>query len=93
MKNHGAVTMKLKIKTAIILSLIFISTNIMASGLHTVDYNYINDLIGGRATGLAGAFTAISDDPSGANYNPAGIVFAIDNQISLSVNKLYNSFT
>jgi len=57
-----------------------------AGGLHTNDFNYINDLIGGRATGLGGAYTAVSDDPSGAYYNPAGIVFAIDNQISLSVN-------
>lgn len=59
---------------------------IHAGGLATSDLNYINDLIGGRATGLGGAYTAISDDPSGAFYNPAGLVFAFDNQISLSVN-------
>ncbi len=60
--------------------------DIYAAGLHTVDNNYINDLIGDKATGLGGAYAAISDDPSGAYYNPAGLVFAVDNQISLSVN-------
>ncbi len=57
-----------------------------AAGLHTIDTNYINDHIGDKATGLGGAYCAISDDPSGAYYNPAGLVFAFDNQISLSVN-------
>ncbi len=61
-------------------------SHLTAGGLATSDFNYINDLIGGRATGLGGAYTAISDDPSGAYYNPAGLVFAFDNQISLSVN-------
>jgi long-chain fatty acid transport protein len=56
------------------------------AGLSSADYNYNNDLIGDRATGFAGAFTAISDDPSGAYYNPAGLSFAAENQISLSVN-------
>ena len=56
------------------------------AGLDTTDYNYINDLIGDRATGLGGAYCAISDDPSGAYYNPAGLVFTYENQISLSVN-------
>ena len=55
-------------------------------GLHTLDTNYINDHIGDKATGLGGAYCAISDDPSGAYYNPAGLVFALENQISLSVN-------
>jgi len=74
-----------------LLLMICIDLNIYAGGnLMTIDYNYINDLIGGRATGMAGAYTAISDDPSGSYYNPAGIVFAIDNQISLSVNSYKN---
>jgi len=71
---------------------IFISVNGYPSGLHTTDFNYINDLVGGRATGMAGAYTAISDDPAGAYYNPAGLVFAPDNQISLSVNTYKRKF-
>lgn len=60
------------------------------AALPTPDTNYINDLIGDRATGLGGAFTAVSDSPEGAWYNPAGLVFAYDNQISLSVNSYKN---
>ena len=56
------------------------------AGLASADFNYMNDLIGDRATGLGGAYVAISDDPAGAYYNPAGLAFAFDNQISLSVN-------
>ncbi len=69
---------------------LFSSYGIFAAGLDTQNYNYINDLVGDRALGMGGAYTAISDDPSGAYYNPAGIVFAIDNQISLSVNSYKN---
>ncbi len=72
--------------TIFMLCAFFITGSAFAAGLHTVDYNYINDIIGDKATGLGGAYCAISDDPSGAYYNPAGLVFAIDNQISLSVN-------
>ena len=70
--------------------IIFATADLLASGLSTCDFNYINDMVGGRATGLGGAYTAISDDPSGAFYNPAGLVYAIDNQISLSVNSYKN---
>ncbi|MEO0592464.1 MAG: UPF0164 family protein [Myxococcota bacterium] len=37
------------------------------------DTHYQDFVIGGRAVGLGGAFTAIADDPSGLFYNPAGI--------------------
>jgi hypothetical protein len=81
-----------KIVTILSFIVIFLSSlnNSFAAGLHTIDYNYINDFIGSRATGMAGAYTAISDDPSGTYYNPAGIIFAYDNQISLSVNSYKN---
>lgn len=52
------------------------------------EYHYINEIIGEKAGGMGGAFTAIADDPSGAYYNPAGLAFAYDNQISLSVNTI-----
>jgi len=45
-----------------------------------------NVLPGGRASLLGGAYTALSDDPSGAWYNPAGISHAKNNEISLSGN-------
>ena len=48
--------------------------------------HYSNQLIGYRAAGLGGAYTAISDDPSGLYYNPAGIVYAQTSNLSASVN-------
>lgn len=35
--------------------------------------NYQNRLVGQRALGLGGAFTAIADDPTAAYYNPAAL--------------------
>lgn len=50
------------------------------------DLHYNNILIGDRAAGMGGAYTAVSDDPSGLYYNPAGIVFAAGRSFSASVN-------
>ena len=50
------------------------------------DYHYVNILVGDRASGLGGAYTAISDDPSGCFYNPAGIAFAPHTSLSGSAN-------
>ncbi|MEM7184041.1 MAG: hypothetical protein AAF518_24285 [Spirochaetota bacterium] len=51
----------------------------------TADPHYnIRGFFGDRATGMAGAFTAISDDPSGAIYNPAGLGFSYYNYMSNS---------
>jgi len=41
-------------------------------------------LPGGRAAMLCGAYTAVSSDPSGLFYNPAGIVQGTQNQVSLN---------
>lgn len=47
-------------------------------------YHNINGFFGERASGMGGAYTAISDDPSGGYYNPAGLAYAYDSSISLS---------
>ncbi|BBP42459.1 OmpP1/FadL family transporter [Thiosulfativibrio zosterae] len=69
--------------TAILFSsiLLLISTKVYAD-----QYHYSDILIGDRAAGFSGAYTAISDDPSGLYYNPAGIVRAPDGQLSASAN-------
>ena len=90
MKNTKSPILPVIKKIVLVALLLIPARGIYAGGLATTDFNYINDLIGGRATGLGGAYTAISDDPSGAYYNPAGLVFAFDNQISLSVNSYKN---
>jgi len=71
------------IKIPLLFALTFSSIHAFGSLTET---NMVNDLIGDRATGMGGAYAAVSDDPSGAFYNPAGLAFAVDNQISLSVN-------
>lgn len=49
-------------------------------------FHYKNNLIGERASGLAGAYTAVSDSPAGCFYNPAGMVYIPGNSLSASVN-------
>ena len=46
-------------------------------------------LIGDRALGMGGAYTALSDDPSGIAYNPAGIAFGKGDNLSASVNLFF----
>lgn len=57
------------------------------------DYHYKNILIGDRATGMGGAYTAVSDDPSGMYYNPAGIVYSGKRNLSASVNAYHSTKT
>ena len=54
-------------------------------------YHYKNLLIGERPAGMAGAYTAVSDTPEGAFYNPAGIAYAVGKSLSVSVNAYHNS--
>lgn len=48
--------------------------------------HYVNVLVGERAAGMAGAYSAVSDDASGMFYNPAGISFARETSLSASMN-------
>jgi len=52
------------------------------------EYHNVNQIVGDRALGMAGAYTAVSDDPAGLYYNPAGMVYATADNISASVNSL-----
>ncbi len=62
-----------------------------AGNLHADEYHYNNIIIGDRAAGLAGAYTAISDEASGLFYNPAGIVFSENLQLSASANAFHET--
>lgn len=57
------------------------------------EWHYNNVIIGERATGMGGAYTAISDDPSGLFHNPAGIVYGGQRNLSASVNAFSISTT
>lgn len=48
--------------------------------------NYQNYVVGERAAGMGGAYTAFSESAEGSLYNPGGLVFSPDNRISLSAN-------
>lgn len=48
--------------------------------------NYQAIPMGERAVGMGGAFTALSNDESGAYYNPAGPAFTRSNSLSLNIN-------
>ena len=77
-----------RISSALALLLVIGHGSLLADDLH-----YNNVLIGDRASGLAGAYTAISDDASGLFYNPAGIVYTENLQLSASANALYSTET
>lgn len=64
----------------------FVAPSVLAD-----DFHYINMLVGNRATGLGGAYTALSDDPAGCYYNPAGISFSPHLSLSASVNAFNTS--
>jgi hypothetical protein len=51
---------------------------------HADDSNFRPYVIGARAAGMGGAFTALADDGSGPYYNPGGIAFALRSSLSLS---------
>lgn len=50
------------------------------------EFHYNNILVGDRASGMGGAYTAVSDDPGGMYYNPAGIAYTTGKSLSASVN-------
>ncbi|MBA4422991.1 MAG: hypothetical protein C0390_07790 [Syntrophus sp. (in: bacteria)] len=54
------------------------------------EFHYNNMIIGERASGMGGAFTALANDASGMYYNPAGIVHAQAKSLSASVNAYYS---
>lgn len=53
------------------------------------EYHYNNFIIGDRASGMGGAYTAVSDDATGLFYNPSAIVYSGDKNVSASVNSYF----
>ncbi len=71
--------------------LAFFFAALMCSAAWADVYHYRNILVGGRASGLGGAYTALSDDPDGLYYNPAGVVYSYGNNLSASANAYHSS--
>jgi long-chain fatty acid transport protein len=74
---------KLKQQWGLLSAIFFIAT---ATGTMADSYHYVNILVGNRATGLGGAYTALADDPTGCFYNPAGTAMSPSESISASMN-------
>ena len=73
----------MQLKEIIFYALIIGPTLGMADEFHNV-----NQIVGDRSIGMAGAYGAVSDDPAGMVYNPAGIAFANSASMSANVNTL-----
>ncbi len=55
------------------------------------EYHYNSTIIGERPAGMAGAYTAVSDDASGLFHNPAGTVYSFGSNLSVSANAFNTS--
>lgn len=71
--------------------LVFVLILVFASGAWADSYHYRNIIVGDRASGMGGAFTAIADDPSGIFYNPSGMVYSQGTNVSASANAYHNT--
>lgn len=69
------------------------SVLLFVSSVQADIYHYNNQLVGERAAGMGGAYTAVSDDPGGLYYNPAGISYTKGNKLSASMNSFSESTT
>lgn len=83
----------MKLKNLFRLLLIVAMVSIMVGVAAADSYHYKNLLIGERASGMAGAYTAVADDPSGIHYNPAGLIYSQGTNVSASANAYHNSET
>ncbi len=71
-------------KTLALITMVFLS--LMAGDLNAFNYNHRNVPIGERAAMMGGAYTALSNDISGAYYNPAGLAFITQPSLSMNAN-------
>jgi len=71
----------------IIINLFFILCTISISFAQTSGLSFLKIGVSGRATGMAEAFTAVTDDATATYWNPAGLMLAKDNHLSLTHNE------
>ena len=57
---------------------------VLPVALRPDSYHNIQGFYGGRAAALGGAYAAVSDDPTGAYYNPAGLGFMDRDYVTVS---------
>src|SRR5690349_9357619 len=71
--------MRIRVGSAVMMALAVLSNLAQAD-----DSNFRPYIVGARAAGMGGAYTALADDGSGPYYNPGGIAFARHSSLSLS---------
>ncbi len=68
-----------------------------ASGARAADQSagmpgdWLSQYLGPRPAGVGGAFVAVADDPIGVVWNPAGLSFMSQNQVSAETSRLFES--
>jgi hypothetical protein len=67
-----------------ILTKLVILILLIITPLFSDEYHNVNGFFGERASGMGGAFSAISDDVSGAFYNPAGLAFVTTSNYTIN---------
>lgn len=86
MLEDRALVMNLKTKLRYILTYVSAFTILLCAPLALgQSANYENVVFGGRTSGMAGASIALSDEPSAAFYNPAGLALLDDEVFGISV--------
>ena len=70
-------------------SLLFVFCTFSLNFAQTSGLSFLKIGVGGRATGMAEAFTAVTDDASATYWNPAGLMHASRNQLSLTHNEWF----
>ena len=68
---------------------LFVALITCSEVMYADQFHYQNIIIGDRALGMGGAYSAVADDSSGVYYNPAGLGFALSNDVSGSANAFY----
>jgi long-subunit fatty acid transport protein len=80
----------MKLKLAILVSLLVLALSGLCYAQLT-DYNFLG--AGARAKGMGGAFFGVSDDPTAATWNPAGLTQMDKPQMGLTFKSLIPSHT
>lgn len=74
----------------VVKSWFFLLLVVVSKSAFSDQFHYQNIIIGDRALGMGGAYSAVADDSSGVYYNPAGLGFALSNDVSGSANAFYS---
>ena len=77
-------SLKLSIISLLVPASIFLTALTSFAGI----YNYMEVVVGEKAAGMGGAFTAVADDATATYYNPAGIIHIPFNSMSASANAM-----